>query len=93
MMHELSLAELESELSAELPTRTLLRRKRVSAKASAHHGSAAAGNATYQVNFNPQVVINNGTIGGPVNVSSFNRNFNTTQQQLQPVNILAGLGL
>jgi hypothetical protein len=85
-MYELSLAELECEFSAELPTRSLLR-------ARARHGSAAASNRTYQVNFNPQVVINNGTIGGGLNLSSHNFNFNHTTQNLQPVNILAGLGL
>ncbi len=88
MTHELSLAELESELVAELPTRNLLRRrKRASAHASASNGSAANANATYQINFNPQIVINNGTIGGNgLSIESFNRNFNTSQQNAVPIN-------
>ena len=93
MTHELSLVELESELSAELPTRNLMRRrKRASAHASASFGSAANANATYQINFNPQVVINNGKIdGGGIRISSFNHNNNDNTQNAVPINF--GLGL
>jgi hypothetical protein len=91
MMSELSLVELESELVAELPTRNLLRRHRAHASARASHGSAAASNATYQINFNPQVVINNGVIAGPLSIISHNTNNNATNQSLTPLNILSGL--
>jgi hypothetical protein len=92
------MAELESELCAELPERNLMRRhKRFSRRhhfstrhgfsgAHASFGSAAASNSTTQVNFNPQIVINNGRVGGGVNLSSHNANFNTTNQNLVPIN-------
>jgi hypothetical protein len=96
MTHELSLVELETELSAELPERSLMRRKRhqawgwfphASASASASYGSASNANATYQVNFNPQIVINNGTVGGAgISVDSHNRNNNTATQNALPIN-------
>ncbi len=92
MTHELCLVELESELVAELPTRNLMRRRRgARARASASFGSAANANATDQINFNPQIVINNGTIGGNgLSIESFNRNFNTAQQTAVPINF--GIG-
>jgi hypothetical protein len=92
-MYELSLVELESELSAELPTRNLMRRrKRASAHASASFGSAANANATYQINFNPQIVINNGTVGyGGISLESHNENTNQAIQNALPINF--GLGL
>ncbi len=88
MTHELSLAELESELAAELPTRTLLRRRgaRAHASARASFGSAANANATYQINFNPQIVINNGTLGGGLSIDSHNLNANAAQQTAVPIN-------
>src|SRR5260221_14350522 len=95
MTHELTLAELESELAAELPERNLLRRRRqaygwfphASAHASASNGSAANSNATYQINFNPQIVINNGTIGGNgLSIESNNANANHAQQNAVPIN-------
>jgi hypothetical protein len=90
-MYELSLVELDSELAAELPTRNLMRRKGASAHAKASFGSASNANATYQVNFNPQIVINNGTVGGAgIRVSSFNRNNNSAIQNALPINF--GIG-
>jgi hypothetical protein len=88
MTHELSLAELDSELAAELPTRNLLRRrKRASAHASASNGSGANANATYQINFNPQIVINNGSVGlGGISLESHNRNDNSSIQNAVPIN-------
>jgi hypothetical protein len=90
-MYELSLVELECELAAELPTRALMRRRRMhSGGAHAAYGSAAASNSTSQSNVNPQTFINTGRISGRVNVTSNNRNTNTTTQNLTPLNI--GLG-
>ena len=96
MSSELSLVELESELVAELPERSLMRRKRhqawgwfphASASASASNGSASNGNATYQINFNPQIVINNGTIGGNgLSIESNNENTNHSNQTGVPIN-------
>jgi hypothetical protein len=96
MSNELSLVELEGELAAELPERSLMRRKRhqswgwfphASASASASYGSASNGNATYQVNFNPQIVINNGTVGGAgIQIGSNNANANTATQNALPIN-------
>ncbi len=94
MTHELSLAELERELTAELPERSLMRRRRqaygwfphASAHASASFGSAANSNATRQINFNPQIVINNGTIGGGLSIESNNLNANAAQQNAVPIN-------
>ncbi len=123
MTNELSLAELESELCAELPTRNLMRRRRLrffkrSFRFSHERfercdcerfggerfnnfggggeffgggggffgGSAFASNETFQSNFNPQVLVNNGFSGGG-SISSFNSNFNATSQFVSPVNI------
>jgi hypothetical protein len=96
MTHELSLADLEGELSAELPTRNLLRRRKrqsfgwfphASSHASASFGSAANSNATYQVNFNPQIVINNGKVdGGGIDINSHNTNDNDNTQTAVPIN-------
>jgi hypothetical protein len=94
MTHELSLAELESELAAELPTRNLMRRRKrqpfgwfPQASAHASNGSAANANATYQINFNPQIVINNGTVGlGGISLESHNQNDNSAIQNAVPIN-------
>jgi hypothetical protein len=105
-MYELSLVELESELSAVLPERNLMCHRKVVRRKkscgcghnggnggpSASYGSAAASNSTSQVNSNPQTFVNSGRISSGVNVTSFNRNTNTTQQNLQPVNIGLGVG-
>jgi hypothetical protein len=93
MSNELSMVELEHEVCAELPERHLMRRHRrhhhvASASASAAFGSAANANSTHQVNFNPQIVINNGRVGGAgINVSSHNSNHNTTNQNALPINL------
>jgi hypothetical protein len=89
MKIELSIGELESELSAELPTRNLLRRRRhhggTSARAS--FGSAANANSTHQSNSNPQTVVNLGHVwGSGIHVSSHNENNNTTNQTAVPIN-------
>jgi hypothetical protein len=89
MRAELSMAELDAELSAELPDRTMLRRRRhrggVSAFAS--HGSVANANHTTQINFNPQIVVNNGRVSGSgISISSHNSNHNTTNQTGVPIN-------
>jgi hypothetical protein len=89
MKNELSIGELESELSAELPTRNLLRRRRHRASAHAHasFGSAANANSTHQSNSNPQTVVNLGHVSGAgINVSSHNSNHNTTNQSAVPIN-------
>jgi hypothetical protein len=93
MTQELSLAELESELSAELPDRTLMRRHRGGASARASFGSVANANRTYQINFNPQVLINTGNVNGNILVTSNNRNANTATQFGTPINFgIGGLG-
>src|SRR5260221_8978937 len=95
MSHELSMTELEGELCAELPTRNLMRWRRhrsrrffgARSSASASFGSAANSNSTQQVNFNPQIVINNGFVGGSgIHVSSHNENNNFTNQTALPIN-------
>jgi len=95
MSHELSMAELEGELVAELPTRNLMRWRRhrrhhsfgASSSAHASFGSAANSNSTQQINFNPQIVINNGNVGGAgIHVSSHNSNVNHTNQTAIPIN-------
>jgi len=95
MSHELNMAELEGELCAELPTRNLMRWRRhrrshrffgASSSAFASFGSAANSNATQQINFNPQIVINNGDVGGGIHISSHNENNNTTNQSAVPIN-------
>ena len=74
MTYELSLVELESELSSELPERSLMScRRRRSRRhhhgggngTSANNGSVANSNSTNQVIFNPQVAIVTGVNGGP----------------------------
>ncbi len=93
MIQELSVAELEGELCADLPDRNMMRRWRRHFRrhgffgASASFGSAAASNETRQVNFNPQIVVNNGVIGGGVSLDSHNVNTNFTNQNLTPINI------
>ncbi len=90
MKIELSIAELENELSAELPTRNLLRRRGRSRRGSgarASFGSAAAFNSTHQSNSNAQTFINTGFIAGGIHVSSHNTNNNSTEQNLTPINI------
>lgn len=92
MTHELSVAELESELCADLPERNMMRwRRRFRSHgffgARASFGSAAASNETRQVNFNPQIVVNNGFVGGGVSLNSHNVNNNFTDQNLTPINI------
>jgi hypothetical protein len=93
MSHELSMAELEGELVAELPTRNLMRRRHRRSRrffgtsAFASFGSAANANSTEQVNFNPQIVINNGFVGGSgIHISSHNENNNFTNQSAVPIN-------
>ncbi len=97
MSHELSMTELEGELCADLPERNMMRRGRwgwrhrhsfgARSSAFASFGSAANSNATEQVNFNPQIVINNGFVGGAgIHVSSHNENNNFTNQSAVPIN-------
>lgn len=98
MTNELSLGELESELCAELPVRNLLRRRcrcrhshrlhhAVGGGTSASNGSAANSNRTTQVNFNPQIVVNNGNAGtGGIHIDSHNQNNNTNNQTGIPIN-------
>jgi hypothetical protein len=94
MTHELSLVELESELSAELPTRNLMRRRRhhggTSARAS--FGSGANANSTDQLNSNAQTVVNTGKVtGSGIRVSSYNQNDNSNTQTATPLNFGVGL--
>jgi hypothetical protein len=70
-MYEMSLIELESELAAELPTRSLMSRRKMrygfhpnSGGTHANNGSVANGNSTNQVIFNPQIAIITGVNGG-----------------------------
>jgi hypothetical protein len=92
MSNEMSMGELETEICTELPTRNLLRRRRHrrhhgGTSASAAFGSAANANSTKQVNFNPQIVINNGKVEhGGIHVTSHNSNHTTTDQNAVPVN-------
>jgi hypothetical protein len=88
----MSLVELESELSAELPTRNLLRRRRgPSAHARASFGSAANANATQQENFNPQTVVNTGKVFGQgIEIESYNKNDNWNTQTATPINFSTG---
>lgn len=53
--------------------------------AFASFGSAANSNSTYQVNFNPQIAINNGIAGG-IGIDSHNVNSNTSTQTALPIN-------
>jgi hypothetical protein len=91
MTHELSLVELESELSLELPARALMRRHR--AHASASFGSVANANSTDQQNLNPQTLVNTGNVNGRIILTSNNRNTNSNTQMGTPVNFgIGGLG-
>ncbi len=71
MMRELSLLELDRELAAELPERSLMRLHRRHAHvhapsrggAEAMFGSAAANNSTQQGNSNSQSLLNSGFTG------------------------------
>ena len=100
-MIELSLVELESELSALLPTRNLMRRKRCGCRShggnggngiSADHGSAANGNSTSQLNSNPQFVVNTGRLhSAGIKLSSYNTNSNDNTQTATPINFGVGL--
>jgi hypothetical protein len=96
MTYELSLAELESELSAELPARDLMhfyrRRKYGSggASAGASFGSVANANHTQQSNINPQTLVNTGNVNGNIFVTSNNRNTNSNTQFGTPVNFSVG---
>ncbi|HEX6817558.1 MAG TPA: hypothetical protein VF120_04225 [Ktedonobacterales bacterium] len=98
-MIELSLVELESELSAVLPPRNLMchrRRRKVkhcscgnggSNGISADHGSAANGNVTNQTNSNPQTVVNTGRLhDAGIHVDSHNSNSNSNTQTGTPIN-------
>src|SRR5689334_7000457 len=92
-MYELSLVELETELAAELPTRSLMRVKksskggRASAHANGSFGSGANASAIYQVNFNPQIVINNGNLEhAGISLDSHNDNFAHATQTATPIN-------
>lgn len=94
MTIELSFADLESEICTELPERNLMRRRcrhrhhhHAGGGASASNGSAANANRTTQVNFNPQIVVNNGKVDGGINVTSHNRNTNTSNQTGIPINL------
>jgi hypothetical protein len=98
------MAELDAEVSTELPERTLMRRRRrwhsygygygygyryglgAHTGAFASFGSVANANSTRQVNFNPQIVVNNGFVGGGIGISSHNANFNNTNQSGVPIN-------
>lgn len=53
--------------------------------AFASFGSAANSNSTYQVNFNPQIAINNGNAGG-ISIDSHNVNSNVSNQTALPIN-------
>jgi hypothetical protein len=69
-MYEMSLIELESELAAELPTRSLMSRRKMKygfhphSSAHANNGSVANANSTNQVIFNPQIAIITGVNNG-----------------------------
>ena len=89
-MREISFVELESELSAVLPTRNLMRRRRGGVSAS--FGSAANGNSTFQENMNPQTVVNVGRLhDAGIKLSSYNTNSNDNTQTATPINF--GIGL
>src|SRR5690242_2899612 len=84
-MYELSLVELETELAAELPSRSLMRVKKskkyghggVSANGSFGSGVNAAG--TMQTNSNPQTVVNVGNLSrAGIRLSSCNSNSAST---------------
>jgi hypothetical protein len=93
-MHELSITELDSQLSLELPSRALMRRRRRGVHAWASFGSVANANSTHQSNVNPQTVVNTGYVGHRgIRVTSHNNNSNYTQQNGTPINFsLGGLG-
>jgi len=91
-MHELSLDELEAEMSAELPARAMMRHRRRhhhvggGTSASAAFGSVANANSTRQVIFNPQIAIVTGGVGGQVTQIGNNSNSNTNTQFGTPIN-------
>src|SRR5579884_1150059 len=100
-MTELSLVELESELSAELPSRSLMSRRKMKYGYHPHHhgtsannGSVANSNSTKQVIFNPQIAIvlgaNNGGAlqgnGALIAQAGLNANGNGSTQFGVPVN-------
>ncbi len=94
-MYELSLIELESELSAELPTRTLMSRRHGRRGTSANNGSVANGNSTSQSINNAQTAallgVNSGYAGLQANGAlvlqlGLNNNSNTNTQFGTPVN-------
>ena len=102
-MYELSLVELESELSAELPARTLMSRRKMkygfhpNSSAHANNGSVANGNSTNQVIFNPQIAIITGVNTGGAGLQAngaliaqagLDSNANTNTQFGVPVNFL-----
>ncbi len=61
-MYELSLTELEGELAATLPTRTLMSRRRAHSSGGTHanNGSVANGNSTSQNISNSQTAVGTG---------------------------------
>ena len=97
-MYELSLIELESELSAELPTRSLMSRRHGRHSVSANNGSVANGNSTNQSIRNSQTAallgVNSGRAGLQANGAlvlqlGLNHNDNTNTQFGTPTNINA----
>ena len=87
-MHELSLSELEAELSAELPTRAMMRHRRRHGGTSAHaaFGSVANANSTHQTISNPQTAVLTGINTGGIGANS---NSNTNTQFGTPINFQA----
>jgi hypothetical protein len=103
-MYELSLVELESELSTTLPVRNLMcvrhRKKKVvhhsaapagGTSANASFGSAANANSTDQVNSNAQTVVNTGEVkDSGINLNPSNANNNSNNQLGTPLNYSLG---
>jgi hypothetical protein len=96
---EMSIVELESELAAALPTRTLMSRRHgrrmSSGGTSANNGSVANGNSTSQSIMNSQTAVltgvNNGPAGAQFNGAlvaqiGANNNSNSNTQFGTPVN-------
>src|SRR5690348_2215988 len=97
-MYELSLTELESELAAALPTRSLMSRRHGRRGVSANNGSVANGNSTDQSIRNSQTAallgVNSGRAGIQANGAlvlqlGLNSNSNTNTQFGTPVNFNA----
>ena len=96
---EMSLIELESELAAELPARSLMSRRHGRRHSvSANNGSVANGNSTNQTISNPQTAILTGINSGPAGAQfngalvaqlGLNHNDNTNTQFGAPVNFSA----